>query len=431
MVSQLHLKDSLLVSYHLLILLHVTVIDAGYCKLKVYNPKIGMDALNVTPISKANANQRSGRAGRTGPGFCFRLYTDRQFSEELMESTVPEIQRTNLSNVVLLLKSLGVQNLLDFDFMDPPPEDNITTSMYQLWILGALDNDGHLTTMGRRMAEFPLDPPLSKMLLFAHECGRCATEVLIVVSMLSVPSVFFRPKDREEESDAAREKFFVPESDHLTLLNVYLRAKQYKFDPRWCTKHFIHSKGIRKAREVHAQLVDLMKAQKLNPESCGGSWDIVRKSICSAYFYNSSKIKGIGDYINMLSGIPSALHPSSALFGLGYTPDYVCYHELISTTKEYMSCVTAVEGEWLAELGPMFFSIKESFETTLKRRQKERMDAITQQSRNEKKKKDEKESAELKRKSESKRRNLTVATPGRAVSGTPKFMPKKRGRLGF
>lgn len=191
------------------------VIDSGFCKLKVYNPKIGMDALLVTPVSKANAKQRSGRAGRTGPGFCFRLYTDRQFREELMESAVPEIQRTNLSNVVLLLKSLGIKNLLDFQFMDPPPQENIMNSLYQLWILGALDNTGDLTNMGRQMAEFPLDPPLSKMLLFAHEKEKCSKEVLIIVSMLSVPSVFFRPKDREEESDTAREKFFVPESDHL------------------------------------------------------------------------------------------------------------------------------------------------------------------------------------------------------------------------
>jgi pre-mRNA-splicing factor ATP-dependent RNA helicase DHX38/PRP16 len=414
------------------------VIDSGYCKLKVYNPKIGMDALNVTPVSRANANQRSGRAGRTGPGFCFRLYTDRQFREELMETAVPEIQRTNLSNVVLLLKSLGVKNLLDFDFMDPPPEDNIMTSLYQLWILGAIDNTGDLTTLGRRMVEFPLDPPLSKMLLFAHEHGKCSSEVLIVVSMLSVPSVFFRPKGREEESDAVREKFFVPESDHLTLLNVYLRAKQYKFDAQWCTKHFIHSKGIRKAREVHAQLVDLMKQQKLDPISCGGSWDVVRKSICSAYFYNSSKIKGIGEYINMLSGIPSALHPSSALFGLGYTPDYVCYHELISTTKEYMSCVTAVEGEWLAELGPMFFSIKESYESALKRRQRERADAAKMEKEMEKKKLEEEEREReeeqqrisMSRSMSSSARRSTVATPGRAASATPKFM-KKKGRIGF
>ena len=170
------------------------VIDAGYCKLKVYNPKIGMDALNVTPVSRANANQRSGRAGRTGPGFCFRLYTDRQFREELMENSVPEIQRTNLGNVVLLLKSLGVKNLLEFDFMDPPPQEIIMNSLYQLWILGAIDNTGDLTSMGRHMVEFPLDPPLSKMLLFAHELGDCSAEVLTVVSMLSVPSVFSAPK---------------------------------------------------------------------------------------------------------------------------------------------------------------------------------------------------------------------------------------------
>lgn len=414
------------------------VIDSGFCKLKVYNSRIGMDALLLTPISKANANQRSGRAGRTGPGYCFRLYTDRQFRDELMEAAVPEIQRTNLSNVVLLLKSLGIQNLLEFDFMDPPPQENIMNSLYQLWILGALDNTGDLTKTGRRMVEFPLDPPLSKMLLFAHEHGNCSTEVLIVVSMLSVPSVFFRPKDREEESDAAREKFFVPESDHLTLLNVYQRAKQYKFDTEWCNNHFIHSKGIRKAREVHAQLVDLMKSQKLEPRSCGGSWDAVRKAICSAYFYNSSKIKGIGEYINMLSGIPSALHPSSALFGLGYTPDYVCYHELISTSKEFMSCVTAVEGEWLAELGPMFFSVKESFETTLRKKHEKKIEkALMEKELEEKASRAAREQKELEEQSQSRgpsalrnRASSGVTTPGSRSNSRNRFRPSNR-RVGF
>jgi pre-mRNA-splicing factor ATP-dependent RNA helicase DHX38/PRP16 len=351
-----------------------------------------------------------------------------------MEAAVPEIQRTNLSNVVLLLKSLGIKNLLDFQFMDPPPQENILNSLYQLWILGALDNTGDLTATGRRMVEFPLDPPLSKMLLFAHEKQHCSSEVLIIVSMLSVPSVFFRPKDREEESDAAREKFFVPESDHLTLLNVYQRAKQYKFDAEWCAKHFIHAKGIRKAREVHAQLLDLMKQQRLELKSSGGSWDVVRKAICSAYFYNSSKIKGIGEYINMLNGIPCSLHPSSALFGLGYTPDYVCYHELISTSKEYMSCVTAVEGEWLAELGPMFFSIKESFESTLRRRQEKKLEQAKMMRELEDKvaqtqKDSVNEELEL-RKQQTSRNRSVVATPGRP-SSTPRFAPKSRGRLGL
>lgn len=103
-----------------------------------------MDSLQITPISQANANQRSGRAGRTGPGFCYRLYTQSNYARELFANQIPEIQRTNLSNVVLLLKSLGVQNLLEFDFMDPPPQDTIQQSMYQLWVLGALDNTGLL-----------------------------------------------------------------------------------------------------------------------------------------------------------------------------------------------------------------------------------------------------------------------------------------------
>lgn len=433
------------------------VIDSGFCKLKVYNPKIGMDTLLVTPVSKANANQRKGRGGRTGPGYCFRLYTDRQFNEELMEAAIPEIQRTNLASVLLLLKSLGVKQIQQFDFMDRPPNETIMSALYQLWILvctfsenvverisfhcpqysqqsffqGALDNTGELTKTGRQMVEFPLDPPLSKMLLYAHEHGECSSEVVVIVSMLSVPSVFFRPKDREEESDAAREKFFVPESDHLTLLNVYLRAKQYRFDPSWCSRHFIHHKGMRKAREVHAQLIDLMKQQRMTPKSAGGSWDVIRQAICSAYFYNSSKIKGIGEYVNLLTGIPSSLHPSSALFGLGHTPDYVCYHELISTSKEYMSCVTAVEGEWLAEAGPMFFSVKESYETTLLKRKKTLEQKARMEKEMEDKQRKDKESAASNGDSGGAKLIDKTSSRDHSSADTKKksrFLPKKKGR---
>ncbi|KAH8052375.1 ATP-dependent RNA helicase [Aureococcus anophagefferens] len=325
------------------------VVDAGYCKLKVYNPRVGMDALQVAPVSRANAAQSAGRAGRTGPGFCYRLYTERQFRDELLATQVPEIQRTNLGNVVLLLKSLGVDDLLDFAFMDPPPQENILNSMYQLWVLGALDNGGGLSDLGARMVEFPLDPPLAKMLLFAAGLA-CGAEVLAIVACLSVPNVFFRPKDREEESDAAREKFFVPESDHLTLLNVYAAWRAAGYDARWCDRHFVVHKALAKAREVAAQLLDLMEAQRVPHESCGpDSWDVVRKAICSAYFFNAARLKGVGEYVNMLSAIPCNLHPSSSLFGLGYTPDHVIYHELVMTSREYMKCTTAVDGPQLRE----------------------------------------------------------------------------------
>ncbi|XP_020797081.1 pre-mRNA-splicing factor ATP-dependent RNA helicase PRP16 isoform X1 [Boleophthalmus pectinirostris] len=333
------------------------VIDSGYCKLKVFNPRIGMDALQVYPISQANANQRAGRAGRTGPGQCYRLYTQSAYKNEMLTTTIPEIQRTNLANVVLLLKSLGVQDLLLFHFMDPPPEDNMLNSMYQLWILGALDNTGALTPTGRLMVEFPLDPALSKMLIVSCDMG-CSADILIIVSMLSVPAIFYRPKGREEESDQVREKFAVPESDHLTYLNVYMQWKNNNYSSIWCNEHFIHTKAMRKVREVRSQLKDIMVQQRMNLASSGSDWDVIRKCICAAYFHQAAKLKGIGEYVNVRTGMPCHLHPTSSLFGMGYTPDYIIYHELVMTTKEYMQCVTAVDGEWLAELGPMFYSIK-------------------------------------------------------------------------
>lgn len=116
---------------------------------------------------------------------------------------------------------------------------------------------------------------------------------------------------------------------------------------------------MRKAREVRSQLMDIMKTIKMPYVSCGTDWDIVRKCICSAYFHQAARLKGIGEYVNCRSGMKVHLHPTSALFGAGFTPDYVVYHELVLTSKEYMQCVTSVDPFWLAELGPMFFSIRD------------------------------------------------------------------------
>lgn len=404
------------------------VIDTGYGKMKVYNPRMGMDALQVFPVSRAAADQRAGRAGRTGPGTCYRLYTESAYLNEMLGAPVPEIQRTNLGNVVLLLKSLKIENLLDFDFMDPPPQENILNSMYQLWVLGALNNVGSLTALGWKMVEFPLDPPLAKMLLMGEQLG-CIDEVLTIVSMLSVPTVFFRPKDREEESDAAREKFFVPESDHLTLLNVYQQWKSNDYRGDWCNDHFLQVKALRKAREVRSQLLDIMKQLKIKLTSTP-DWDVVRQAICSAYFHNSAKQKGIGEYVNTRNGMPCHLHPSSALYGLGYTPEYVVYHELILTTKEYMQCVTAVEPQWLAELGPMFFSVKDSDTSLLehKKKQKEEKTAMEEEMENLRK-----EQAEAERRSREKEREKRakeqqkISMPGLKQGSTTYLRPKKMG----
>lgn len=333
------------------------VVDAGFSKLKVYNPKIGMDTLQITPISQANASQRAGRAGRTGPGKAFHLYTEKSFKEELYLQTIPEIQRTNLSNTVLMLKSLGVKDLLDFDFMDPPPQDTITTSMFDLWALGALDNLGDLTNLGRKMSAFPMEPSLSKLLITAVEYG-CSEEMITIVSMLSVPNVFYRPKERQEEADAQREKFWVHESDHLTYLQVYSAWKANRYSDGWCTKHFLHGKSLRRAKEIREQLVDIMGMQKMELMSCGTDWDVIRKCICSGYYHQAAKYKGSGEYINLRTSVAVQLHPTSSLYA-SHPPDYIVYHELILTAKVYVSTVTAVDPHWLADLGGVFYSIKE------------------------------------------------------------------------
>ncbi|CAG8558140.1 445_t:CDS:10, partial [Racocetra fulgida] len=184
------------------------VIDPGFVKQNVYSPKTRMESLLVVPV--ASAVQRSGRAGRVGPGHCFRLYTQHAFHNELEENTVPEIQRTNLANVVLSLK-----------FMDPPHEQALIAALNDLYALGALNNNGELTKLGRRMAEFPLDPFLSKSIIWS-ERYNCTEEVISIISMLTVQSsVFYRPKDKKFHADKARQNFIRPGGDHFTLLNVW------------------------------------------------------------------------------------------------------------------------------------------------------------------------------------------------------------------
>jgi len=161
----------------------------------VYNPRLRVESLLVSPISKASCKQRAGRAGRTRPGKCYRLFTEVSFNKELIENTYPEILRSNLSNVVLNLKKLGINDIVHFDYMDPPAPETLMRALEQLNYLGALDDEGNLTQIGEQMAEFPLDPMLSKTLICASTQYFCVNEVLSIVSMLSVPNIFHRPKD--------------------------------------------------------------------------------------------------------------------------------------------------------------------------------------------------------------------------------------------
>ncbi|KAJ8960366.1 hypothetical protein NQ314_006085 [Rhamnusium bicolor] len=217
----------------------IYVIDPGFAKQNHFNSRTGMESLMVVPISKASANQRAGRAGRVAAGKCFRLYTAWSYKHELEDNTVPEIQRINLGNAVLMLKALGINDLVHFDFLDPPPHETLVLALEQLYALGALNHHGELTKLGRKMAEFPVDPMMAKMLL-ASEKYKCSEEVVTIAAMLSVNgAIFYRPKDKIIHADTARKNFNHIGGDHLSLLNVYNQWRDSDYSTQWCYENYI------------------------------------------------------------------------------------------------------------------------------------------------------------------------------------------------
>ncbi|XP_046842121.1 pre-mRNA-splicing factor ATP-dependent RNA helicase DHX16-like [Xenia sp. Carnegie-2017] len=340
----------------------IYVIDPGFCKQKSYNPRTGMESLVVTPVSKASANQRAGRAGRVAAGKCFRLYTAWAYKNELEENTIPEIQRTNLGNVVLLLKSLGINDLIHFDFMDPPPAETLILALEQLYALGALNHHGELTKLGRRMAEFPVDPMMSKALI-ASEKYKCTEQILTIASMLSVNNaIFYRPKDKAVHADNARKNFFRPGGDHLTLLNVYEQWAETDYSTQWCFENFIQHRSMKRARDVRDQLEGLMERVEIEITSNPHDSSAIRKAYTAGFFYHTARLGKGGQYRTVKHQQTVMIHPNSSLFE--DKPRWLIYHELVFTTKEFMRQVFEIENSWLLEVAPHYYKAKEIEDST-------------------------------------------------------------------
>eukprot|EP00934_Nitzschia_sp_Nitz4_P000011 Nitzschia sp. Nitz4//scaffold123_size70294//37247//40867//NITZ4_005929-RA/size70294-processed-gene-0.17-mRNA-1//-1//CDS//3329534488//11//frame0 len=348
------------------------VVDPGFSKQKAFNPKLGMDSLVVTPISQASARQRAGRAGRTGPGKCYRLFTEHAFKSEMLATNIPEIQRTNLGNVVLQLKAMGINDLLGFDFMDPPPVATLVGALESLHALGALDEEGLMTRLGRKMAEFPLEPNLSKMLILSVDLG-CSEEILTITAMLSVENPFYRPKDKQAQADMRKAKFHQAEGDHLTLLTVYKGWEASRFSNPWCFENFIQARSMRRAQDVRKQLVTIMDRYRLLLISAGKNYKIICKAITAGFFTNAAKKDPQEGYRTLVDQNPVYIHPSSALFNKN--PEYLIYHELVLTTKEYMRNVMVIDAKWLTELAPAFYKPADPNKIT-KQKRKEKIEPL-------------------------------------------------------
>jgi len=335
------------------------VIDPGMHKLNTYNPRSGVSALVVTPISQAAAEQRKGRAGRIDHGKCFRLYTRQAYEEELPANTPPEITRVNLGNVVLMLKSLGINDFIHFDYMDPPPQEMLIKALEQLYALNALNHKGELTKLGRRMAEFPLDPQLSKAIV-ESENYDCAEQVLTIASMLSANSaIFFRPKSDMVAADTAHKQFWSEWGDHGTLLKVYeewTEVKENKMnDKEWCRTCYIQWRSLNRAFKVREQLAMLAERVEIEETSTDDS-EAIRKALLSGFFYNVAKLDN-GMYRTVVGRgrLNAELHPSGCLFQKEPPVLMVMFNELMLTSTEYMRTCSAIEPEWLHEVAPHYF----------------------------------------------------------------------------
>ncbi|KAH0630392.1 hypothetical protein JD844_013388 [Phrynosoma platyrhinos] len=326
----------------------IYVIDPGFCKQKSYNARTGMESLIVTPCSRASANQRAGRAGRVAAGKCFRLYTAWAYKNEMEETTVPEIQRTNLGNVVLLLKSLGINDLIHFDFMDPPPHETLVLALEQLYALGALNHLGELTKM-----------------ILASEQYKCSEQILTIAAMLSVNNaIFYRPKDKVVHADNARMNFFLPGGDHLVLLNVYSQWVESGYSMQWCYENFIQFRSMRRARDVREQLEGLMERIEVDITSSEGDYIPVRKAITAGFFYHTARLTRSG-YKTVKHQQTVFVHPNSCLFE--EQPRWLIYHELVFTTKEFMRQVIEIDSTWLLEVAPHYYKAKELEDASTKK----------------------------------------------------------------
>jgi pre-mRNA-splicing factor ATP-dependent RNA helicase DHX15/PRP43 len=329
----------------------VYVVDPGFSKQKIYNPRIRVESLLVSPISKASAQQRAGRAGRTRPGKCFRLYTEAAFKKELIEQTYPEILRSNLANTVLELKKLGVDDLVHFDLMDPPAPETLMRALEELNYLACMDDNGDLTALGSLVSHFPLDPALAVMLISSPEF-RCTSEILSITALLSVPQIFNRPVSQRKRADEMKALFAHPDGDHLTLLNAYhaFKGPDAQADPKkWCHEHFLSHRSLTSAQNVRDQLQRIMETHEIEflntPFENKDYWTNIRKALVTGFFMQIAKKEGTSKtYLTVKDNQSVLLHPSTVL---GQESEWVVYNEFVLTTKNYIRTVTAVKAEWL------------------------------------------------------------------------------------
>lgn len=384
------------------------VVDTGWVKVRRYVPSTGLDSLKVTQIARAQAQQRTGRAGREASGKCYRLFTESAF-ERLDAVPQPEIQRVNLTQVVLQLLAMGVDDPQHFDYLSPPSATALARAFETLLALGCIAEGGLspggnvdgtriaipekddrqaveaqadqkpsgpaksrpvITPHGRRVASLPLDPVYAHFVLRASELG-CLSEALTAVSMLSAENVLYMPSphggpdaaEQRNRATTAHRALAAYDGDVPTLVHIYERWVAAKKGSRWCWDHFVNARAMKKADEVREQLLLLARRLGLDPsQSCGNERQIFLRSLAAGLFLNvarrqpaTSPALGKYCYKMLATGREAAIHPSSVLHARNPAPQCVVFTEVLTTSRPYIRGVSIVDPADLQELVPQFF----------------------------------------------------------------------------
>jgi len=332
------------------------VVDAGLARVKRYSYRNKVEQLQVEPIAQSAANQRAGRCGRVADGVCIRLYEEQDYLLR-PKFTEPEILRSSLAAVILRMKSLHLTDVETFPFIEPPLARAIADGYQLLQELGAVDEVNKLTPLGNKLAKLPLDPRVGRMILAALD-NACLTEVLIVASALSVQDPRDRPMEHQQAADEAHKKFADEKSEFLSYLKIWRwfeSAIEHKKTNRQlqdnCRTNFLSQMRLREWRDVHSQLLTIVKEQGWRLNEAPATYDNLHMALLTGLLGNIG-FKGEDEpgagYLGA-RGIKFHIWPGSSL--LKKPGKWIMAAELVDTTRLYARCVAQIQPEWLEKVG--------------------------------------------------------------------------------
>lgn len=347
------------------------VIDTGHVKQKQYNPKTGMDCLNVVPISRVQAIQRMGRAGRTMPGKCLRMYSEKFYNEQMEGMTIPELLRVNLTSLILTLKCIGIDDVLAFDYMERPDEEQIVEALKQLHLLNAINEDGKVNDFGREMCKLPMEPHFSKCVLISRYL-KCQEDVLTIVALLSSEKLFTQVSRHEERRFSqyldTMQKVMLKEGDHFTYCHLYKKWMKSGKSDQFAKENFLNLRALRQSGNIRDQIQDLIKSINYsivekylekdhiyqltrNTNENYSSRQYFAMALCSSFFFNGARrVHNMSeDYLLLSEGIIVNIDPQSAIAVCKSYPEFIVFTELGGTgqARGTMRTCTAVEAAWI------------------------------------------------------------------------------------